>query len=272
MQYCTSYRQTPELKNQAAEIRYSVPHLSVAIDQLNEKLDHVAIIEILNMNLSNLKQEDIHELAIKYDRMYFDFYRLEDFKLIASTYTEQKYMYHFPITTWIDLNYLMHFDGLHAITIGEPLIFDLQKVRTLVDRSRNNIQLRAWPTIGKPNKYIDYRGNNGLCHFWVLPQHTELYNSYINIMDILDEDTEREQVLCNYYFNNKPWVLRIRDFIKRIDTNIVGNYVLDEWVTKRINCGQRCFMPSPTCHYCENQNMMYDLLRAHPDLVNKTTN
>lgn len=272
MNYCTSYRQVPELKDKAQEIRYSVPHLSLAIDQLNEKLDHIAIIEILDVNVGNLIPEEIHNLALTYDRMYFDFYSLSDFKMVAKAYPEQRYMYHYPITNWIDLNYLLHFDGLHAITIGEPLIFDLAKVKKLITRSRQNIQLRAWPTIGRPSIYQDYPGNSGICHFWVLPQHAHIYDPYIDIMDIIDEDIERESVLCKYYFNTQPWVLRIEDFIKHLDTKIIGNYVLDEWVEKRLNCGQRCFMPSPTCHYCENQNDMYNLVKAHPELVNNKTN
>ena len=269
MQFCTSYRQNPDIKNQAAEIRYSVSNLSLAIDQLNLKPDHIAIIEVLNISAGNLKIEDIHNLVMEYDRLYFDFYILSDFKMIAKIYSEQHYMYHYPVTNWIDLNYLLHFDGLHAITIGEPLVFDLHKVKTLITRSRDNIQIRVWPTIGRPSMYNDYPGDHGLCHFWILPQHTSLYDPYIDIMDILDEDEERESVLCKYYFNNQPWVLRIEDFFKNMNTQVIGSYVLDSWVEKRLNCGQRCFMPSPTCHYCENQNMMYDLVKAHPEILER---
>ena len=78
-------------------------------------------------------------------------------------------MYHYPIYNWIDLNYILHFDGLYAVTIGEPLVFDLKRVRTLINRSRDNIKIRVNPTIAKPSIYNDYIGDTGLCHFWVLP-------------------------------------------------------------------------------------------------------
>ena len=269
MQFCTSYRQSPEIKNKMTEIRYPLKHLTLALDQIKEKQNHIAIIEILNLSSGNLNEEQIHDLAVEYKNIYFDFYLFSDFKIISNKYQEQKYMYHYPIQSWIDLNYILHFDGLHSITIGEPLIFDIKKVKTLITRSRNNIQLRAYPTIGRPTVYNDYPGDHGLCHFWVLPQHIYLYENLIDIMDILSDDQEREEVLCDYYINNKPWLLQLSSFFKNMTTNVIGNYVLDEWAEKRLNCGQRCFMPSPTCHYCESQNTIYDLVKNNPQILNK---
>lgn len=234
---------------------------------MEEHPDSIVIIELLDIDNTNLSSEEIHRLATEHSNLYFDFYKMSEFRIMSNQYTEQKYMYHYPITSWIDLNYILHFPGLHAITIGEPLIFDIQRVRTLVDKSRENIQLRAYPTIGRPNMYNDFPGDTGLCHFWVLPQHCSIYDSYIDIFDILDSDADREKVLCDYYINGTAWLFGIDNFFKNMDTNIVGNYVLDSWAEKRLNCGQRCFMPSPTCHYCEDQDMMYDLIRAHPEIL-----
>jgi len=56
-------------------------------------------------------------------------------------------------------------------------------------------------------------------------------------MDILSDDQEREEVLCDYYINNKPWLLQLSSFFKNMTTNVIGNYVLDEWAEKRLNCG-----------------------------------
>ena len=269
MRFCTSYRQHPDIKNKMYEIKYSLKNLSLAIDQMNEKLNHIAIVEILDMDSSNLNYKDLHNLVIEYPRLYFDFYILDNFKQMASIYSEQHYMYHYPIYNWIDLNYILHFDGLYAVTIGEPLVFDLKRVRTLINRSRDNIKIRVNPTIAKPSIYNDYIGDTGLCHFWVLPQHSYLYDNYIDVMDILAEDKDREEILCKYYIDNQPWLLRLDNFFKNINTEIIGNYVLDEWAEKRLNCGQRCFMPSPTCHYCESQNTMYNLVKNNPQILNK---
>lgn len=55
---------------------------------MNEKLNHIAIVEILNMDSSNLNYKNLHDLVIEYPRLYFDFYILDNFKQMASTYSE----------------------------------------------------------------------------------------------------------------------------------------------------------------------------------------
>ena len=269
MKFCTSYRQNPDILHKVQQIRYSPARIDIAINWIEENLNTDAIIEIADLALTNLKEEQIYNLVKEHEHMYIDFYKLEDLKRLHNLYPIKRYMYHYPITSWIDLNYLLHFDSICAITIGEPLIFDLKAVKTLISRIDNTIQLRAWPSIGRPSKYNDYPGNHGLCHFWVLPQHVSLYDDYIDIFDILDENVDREKVLCDYYCNARPWFLCLSNFFKNMDTNVDGYYVDDEWIEKRLNCGQRCFRPSPTCYHCEDHHMLYDLMKAHPEILER---
>ena len=178
---------------------------------MEEHPDSIIIIELLDIDNTNLSSEEIHRLAIEYPNLYFDFYKMSEFRIMSNQYTEQKYMYHYPITSWVELNYILHFPGLHAITIGEPLIFDIQKVRTLVDKSRENIQLRAHPAIGRPSMYNDFPGDTGLCHFWVLPQHCSIYDPYIDRVSYFLQD-----VCVDEKFRGQDIATKMIDKVKEI--------------------------------------------------------
>ena len=270
MKYCTSFRQSPYTKQFVDEIRYPFSLLGNVLEELQNDYERNYIVEIKDITHTDLSLEQIHDLAVAYSNLFFDFYKFEDFKTFAEECSERKYMYHYPVNTYMDIQYLLQFQGLAAITIEEPLTFDLPQVsQTIKYDEERDIQIRVWPTVGRPSRYIGYKGDNGINHFWILPQHMYLYEPYIDVVEIIDKNQSRERALCEVYLSDTPYVLGLYPLIKYMDSTIIGNFIDPKWIEQRLNCKQICLRNGTTCHRCMHEDKMYEFCKTHPELINK---
>ena len=240
---------------------------------MQEDPNHVAIVEVLSIAKGNLTIEKIKALAQENPNLFFDFYEMEDFKAAARDAEERKYMYHFPVHTYMEVRYLMSFSGLSAIVLGEPLNMDLMNVALLIHSDlERGIQIRVIPALGRPSAFNDFEGDTGITHFWILPQHMRLYAPYIDAIDLLDENLVRETALCKAYLSNEPYELSIKYLFKNMDADVLGAFVDEGWVKKRQTCQRRCLMHGPHCHKCEREEQMFNAIKEHPHFLERALN
>lgn len=267
MKICTSYRQLKMGRDKVQEFRYPIQLLNVVLENLESDYHTIYIIEIPDMETQEeLTFEQIHDLAKDYSNLFFDFHKFEDFQYAASESNERKYMYHFPVNTYMDIQYLLQYPGLAAITLEEPLTFDMERVhKTIKEDEERNIQIRIYPAIGKPSRYLDYKGDNGINHFWVLPQHIKLYEPYVDVIDIIDKSETREHALVSLYTNPLPYIVAIKPFFKNVDSKVIGAFVDEDWAMKRLNCQQTCLHKGIHCTFCLRQDSFFNFILEHPE-------
>lgn len=266
MKICTSFRQPMTIQSQVQQIRYPIGLFNNVLDRLQNDYKTEFIVEIFDLAKIDLTIERIHDLAVDYSNLFFDFHDFEDFKEVANRYDERKYMYHFPVNTYMDVQYLLQFPGLCAITLEEPLTFDFPNItKTIKDDEERDIQIRIWPHIGRPTRYNDYIGDNGINHFWILPQHLKFYENYVDVIEILDKNEKREHALCGIYLNKVPYLLGLKPLFKNVDSKMIGACIDEAWPERRLSCRQTCLQKGIHCTLCLRENRYYDFALEHPE-------
>jgi hypothetical protein len=245
--------------------------LNLALDAIEENPQHIAIIEILSLSKSNITADKIRQLVDENPNLFFDFYEMDDFKELAAETTNRRYMYHFPVHTYMEIRYLLAFPGLSAIVLGEPLNMDLLNAAQLIrSNQERGIEIRVYPAIGRPTIYNDLGGDTGISHFWILPQHIKLYEDagLIDVIELMDENLARETALCKAYINGN-YEMSLKYLFKNMDSEVLGSFVDEEWVKKRQSCNRRCLMAGPRCHKCEREEQMFNMLKDNPHFLER---
>ena len=269
MKICTSYRQFAMHKNDCDQFRYTVATLSSALEMLEENPDKSAIIEVLDIVEANLSPEKIYALTEENPRLFFDFYRMDDYGLVAAKAAKPQFYYHYPASSYAAIHYIMSMPGAAGITIMEPLTFDMDRVRDAIlsyarEEDKYKPTIRMVPYIGMPLDFagiVDQEKETGINHFWVLPQHIHLYEDYVDYIDIMAGKEQREHLLVRNYLAG-TYLMPINVLFNNVFTDLTGNFVEEEWAKKRMNCRQTCMIDGwRRCTYCQQQDQMYHLLK-----------
>lgn len=261
MKLCASYKINPKLWDQLDEVRFSVQAMSQAVLMLEEHKDKRVIIELLDMDLHNFTVEKIHELLDEYPNLYFDCYSMTD--LINITDDRRRYMYHYPVNTYTMLNLLIHLK-VSDVTIGEPLAFDLRNLKLFLLSQEHPVRIRVTPALGRPELFNQMKDvDDGLCHFWMLPQHMGFYNDYIDAVDLYDENVTREETLVKLFLNgayNKALKYYLRNGECEITADLIDKQLLD----RRLTCNQVCMQNR--CHFCQTFTNFYTTVKQLQNL------
>ena len=69
-------------------------------------------------------------------------------------------------------------------------------------QNERGIKIRINPTFVRPAIMANNKADEAICHNWILPQFTDLYEDWIDIFDLSDVGTEmRETKLFEIYQN-----------------------------------------------------------------------
>ncbi len=254
MKLCASHRCDAKHRAKLDEIRYSLLTLPSALDGSVE----ASILKILEINSfsdnHSLNLEKLKNL-IEENNLIIDCYKLEDYVFLARNLPPQKVMYHFPITTYNDLYYVLYFHP-YAIMLGEPLTFSLPKVRKTIEyytpADLTMPQIRVHPAIGRPNDWnFILDDDNGLRHFWITPQTLPVYEPYVDVLDLYDTDVRREQALVDVY-SQEQYMLPISTLVKHCESSLPCGFISAEFANRRLECGQSCMTSPYACHYCSH--------------------
>ena len=263
MRLCCSYRSSPSHRQMADEIRYSLNALSSLLDALEKYQDKILIIEILDLEKAQIAYDKIKNLAIENNNIVIDCYNIHDYEILSEEPAlHGKLMCHYPVNNYTDMRRILY-NTPYAITIGEPLTFDLAKVRQAIDRMNSDfkIKIRVVPTIGRPTEWLMVADkDDGLKHFWITPNTVNIFEDFIDVLDLYDEDPHREEALLTV-FNKQMYVMPLGSLIKNIQNDIPAHMFDETFMTHRLNCHQVCMRDPSLCSYCDNYNKLLQTTR-----------
>lgn len=259
MKLSASYHALSRQANQIDEIRYPVSMLDKAIEDINKYSDKIIIIEILNIENSNVSINQYINLLNENSNLVLDCYEIQDFETLREKTDNRRIMYHYPAYTIVDLHYFLHLRP-YAITIAEPLTFQLPKIRSIIDYNLEGTLIRVLPAIGRPSnwKIID----DGLKHFWIPPHLTSLYEDYIDVIDVYDRDNDRESALLDVYYTGK-YAMPLCTLVKNCENELPCTIFDENFVRTRIKCNQVCMEGTNKCHYCDAVAVVTRLARPN---------
>ena len=254
MRYCGSNHIKIQLWPTLDEIRFSLMNLNTAYTYAHDHPEQIIIIEILDFSLGHITWERLNELIIEQTNLYLDFYNFDDyFSYLENEEIEHiRFMYHYPVNTYNMLN-VMIYDHPSYVSIAEPLTFDLENVKKAITDYDPNIKLRVMPALGKPALYHRITDDDGLCHFWAVPQMTSFYEPYIDVFDLYDSNATREEALIEF-FKKGVYNKELGYFIQNSNSNFIAGIVDEDFIKKRLNCKQTCLqgLTNTKCHYCKS--------------------
>lgn len=262
MKLCSSYKISVYLWEKLDEIRFTVPSLARAVAFMDNHPDTKVIIEVLSMEGDQITKEQIYDLIQEYKNLYFDFYDMND--LLDVCNDARRWMYHFPATTYNMLYLLMNLP-ISDITINEPLTFDLENLKSIRDRMETKVNFRVNPAVGRPDLFNKIKDkDDGLNHFFVLPQHMEAYDEYFDVLDILDNIQVREETLVKVFLK-KQYHNELKYFLRNSDSDLFAELIDKDFIKRRLTCHQACMqgIDSYKCHFCHAQAELYALVRKH---------
>lgn len=262
MRICASYHINPKFWNNLDEIRFSVGASIAALEYAASHPDKKVIIETLHADEDDLTPELVNSLLEENENLYFDFYEIDD--LIKYANGLRKYMYHYPVSTFNMLYFLLQYP-LSDITISEPMTFDLDTLKITLDHldPEERPCIRVNPAIGRPTLFNNIADiDDGLKHFWLLPQHMEIYDPYIDVVDLLDNNHVREETLVQI-FRNKRYNNELRYYLLNGENTTEGVLIDDAFAKRRINCRQVCMRGKTSfrCNYCWAETELYRKLK-----------
>ena len=146
----------------------------------------------------------------------------------------------YPIKTFFELNSLKDM-GVCYVRLGEPLFFELDKVR------RFGIPVRAVPNVA----YVDmFPHADGVCGTWIRPEDTDVYEDYVEVFEFEDSnDIKKEQALFRIYAEQRIWPGDLNMLITNFNYPGVNRMILPDIAPRRTNCGQRC-QSGGACKIC----------------------
>lgn len=97
--------------------------------------------------------------------------------------------------------------------------------------------------------------------FFIRPEDLDLYEKIVDIIDFRLEDQEKEDALFQIY-NRRSFIYGLENLLVEATFTAPNPFIKPEFGDSRLNCGQRCRIPSRSCHLCESQieltNVVYD--------------
>lgn len=256
------------------EVRFPFRMMNEAMDYSKEHRDKKIIMEIYNLNENKIPDIDTLRSLQEQTDFFYDFFDFSDFVSYAKMTDpfeekqeesdEVKYwrriMYHYPATTWAMVKICTYYKATD-IMVGEPLVFQCDQLRKL---RYDGFKIRANPHIGI-NPALAETGEDSINHFWVLPQHMYIYDDYIDVFELDETDARKEKSLIDLYSDYYPYDIRLLISNYNCPEDIFGTNITEEFISRRLNCGQRCMLPYSSCHYCFIPEYEKKLLHTYKD-------
>lgn len=260
MKICASYHAIPAKVDKVDEIRYSINKLDQALEASEKYPDKKIIIEIRDIVRCNVSADKLTAIGTENPNIILDLYSIDDLKSLRQNGFNNKTMYHYPVTNFNELRYLLWMNPC-SIMLTEPLTFMLPKVQECLDHFESSASIRVHPSIGRPTEWNNFKSKDpGLFHFWIIPQWLPYYEPYVDVIELYDADPEREKALIDIYTKGS-FADGLHILLKNCESSIPCAMLDEEMALKRVNCGQTCMQGR--CHYCDMFVRTAEL--AHPN-------
>lgn len=152
----------------------------------------------------------------------------------------------FPVTDWETFNNLVQ-SGASDIYIDGPLGFQCSTI--IKAKQNNSIKIRVSPTISS-NAALG--SSKTATSFFIRPEDLSAYEDMIDIIDFKIPEQEKEDTLYKIY-KRGTFNFNLADLIEHLNMRVPNLFIQKEFVEHRLNCGQRCKLPSKACHMCDTQ-------------------
>lgn len=261
MKLCASYHLPSHLWSGLDELRFSTQSFNMALEQLENKTKKRIIIEILDLSSCGLNIEKLCAIAVEYENLVYDCYSLDDLIILIDK-IPHKCFYHFPINTYNMLYFCLQYP-VTDICLGEPLTFDLPQVCDSIKQANSQLNIRVQPAVGRPELFNNIAAyDNGIQHFWILPQHMSFFEPYIDVLDLIDNNAEREKTLVELFIRQN-YTRELKYYLRNSESEMLADLVTNEFVQRRIKCRQICMQnhDNTKCHYCMAEEALYRRLR-----------
>lgn len=154
--------------------------------------------------------------------------------------------------------------GVSDVFITGELAFKMNVVKN-VTKEQFNVQTRIIPNIAQElviNPHI--QDGDKLTSFWVRPEDLDLYEEYIDVIDLFGLNEKQVSVIYNIYFLEKTWSGDLGKLIIGVqDFNNLG--VPKHFTDARLNCGKICNINR--CHKCHKYKNIAKLLKQEECII-----
>lgn len=115
-------------------------------------------------------------------------------------------------------------------------------------RGKGAIQLRVSPQVS-PNAALTGMQPNS---FFIRPEDLKRYEKTIDIIDFREQDPDREDALFDIY-KRGSFFYNLNELLADARFSVPNPFLKPEFGEARVNCGQRCMVPTRPCHLCQTQ-------------------
>ena len=149
----------------------------------------------------------------------------------------------YPVSDWETFQQLKKL-GVSDIYIDGALGFQVKELK----KGKEDINIRCSPTIS-PNLIISSPRDPS--SFFIRPEDLVFYDDIIDIIDFHVNNQTQEDALFSIY-KQEIFLFDINKLIKGLPAGVNNQLIKSDFAKTRLNCGQKCQMPSRTCRYCNS--------------------
>lgn len=148
--------------------------------------------------------------------------------------------------------------GVSDIYVDSSIAFSMHNIKKLCNE--HGIKIRVSPTVS-PNSSIMGMNPNS---FFIRPEDLSIYEKYVDIVDFRVPDQTKEDTLFDIY-KRGTFYYNLKDLLDNCKFSVPNPFIKPEFGQSRLNCGQRCMIPGHSCHLCDTQiqltNLVYDYFK-----------
>lgn len=144
----------------------------------------------------------------------------------------------------IEQVYIQANDGVSDVYITEELGFRLKDLQYI--KEKFNIKYRVIPNIAQS---ADNKVFEPMSCFWIRPEDTELYESLVDVFELLGGENQSRISVIYEIYKQKQWLGDLKDILLDFKTSVPNTGMNPHFAQMRINCGRKCLFGSP-CNTC----------------------
>ena len=166
--------------------------------------------------------------------------------------------------------FVKDWDTLHGLLklyptdmyITENLGFELDKVAKILHN--HNIKVRVFPNVAQSA----WRKTPALKKFFIRPEDVEVYEKYVDVMELWGE-LNRINTYYKIYAIDRKWFGELSECIIGFDDEeFDSRHILPLFAEKRIQCGKKCFKGSK-CQICNHIQDLSKTLKSKNLIITK---
>ena len=165
----------------------------------------------------------------------------------------------YPISDWETLQSLVQL-GASDVYIDSSLGFQLKAVYDLCTSIEHDTLIRISPTLSPNASILGLQPNS----FFIRPEDLHLYEKYLGVIDFKITNQDKEDMLYKIY-NRGNFVNDLGQLLEDCTFSVPNAFIKPEFGEARVNCRQHCMIPGHSCHLCDTQiqltNMVYNYFK-----------